>query len=615
MIRGRGEKVKLRPVTGIDPEVPKKRSARPARQLLRVLRPYTRPHRRYAVIIIVCLFAGLPLAWVTPVLIQRVFDVSVPARDYAGIFWAGMTMAAVTYGEAILALIRGACTTLFHSKTLHRLRLELYQGYQALGLHSAQSRETGETMSVLSDDVGNLDGVMADRLGTAVNALVRFLVVGVILVVREWRLAAIATAGAVLLAAVNLVFSGALRRRGREVRDRLQDLTVEQHQALTGHQLVRATANEGFEFRRYATVLADAVRAIARRDFFGLWIGHPSVVLGGLLPGVVLLFGAAFIAEGAITQGDLFAIFIFLGQFFDAAMTLARLNPGFQTSLASLDRIADLIDAAKRDRQPSGRRVLPRIAGDVVYDDVRFGYGTPGDAQEIIHGVSFAAKAGQTVAVVGRSGAGKSTLLSLIPRFFEPWSGTITIDGVRLHDLEVRALRRQTGIVPQDVFLFDRTIRENIAYGSPDPSDRDIEAAADAAHALGFIRDLPDAFDTRIGERGVRLSAGQRQRIAIAREVLRSPRILILDEATSSLDSETEREVQAALARLLEGRTAFVIAHRLATVRDADAILVLEAGRLIATGTHAQLVVSCPAYRELALLQTLAADAPLAGRQ
>jgi ABC-type multidrug transport system fused ATPase/permease subunit len=590
------------------------RRSRPIRELLSVLRPYTRPERRYVVAIALCLFAGLPLAWTTPVLVQRVFDVAVRARDFGAILAYGVLMAAVTWGEAILALVRGICTTRFHTKSLHRLRLDLFRGSQALKLGAAQSRETGALISVLSDDVANLDGVMADRFGAAIAAVVRFVVVGAILVTKEWRLAVIAAAGAIVLAVLNAAYSGPLRRRGRDVREAIQDLNVAQHQSITGHALVRATANETFELRRYGAALAGAVRAIARRDLFGLWTGHPSVVLGGLLPGVVLLFGAAFIAEGAITQGDLFAMFIFLGQFFDAAMTLARLNPGFQTSLASLDRIADLLDSVAVDRQPTGTRVIERIHGDVAFSDVHFGYGPAGSAPEVLHGISFAAKAGQTVAVVGRSGAGKSTLLSLIPRFADPWSGTITIDGVPLSEIDVRRLRRQIGIVPQDVFLFDRSIRENIAYGSEDPSDRDVEDAALAAYALEFIRALPGGFETKIGERGVRLSGGQRQRIAIAREILRAPRILILDEATSSLDSETERDVHRALERLLADRTAFIIAHRLSTVMNADLILFLEGGRLIASGGHADLLRMCPAYRDLALLQSLGAEGAVGAR-
>jgi ATP-binding cassette, subfamily B, bacterial MsbA len=577
--------------------------------LLRVLRPYTRPHRKYAVVIAVCLLAGLPLGWMVPVLVQQVFDVAAPSRDTSAIVRAALVLALLTYLQAVLAFIQGACTSLFHGKALHRLRLDLFRTHQSLKLGFVQGHETGEFMSRLLDDVANLSGLMADRLAAAVNAVVQVVVVGTILVFWEWRLASIAVFGALLAIAVNLPFSKGLRSRSREVQEAVQDLTVDQHQSLTGHQLVRSTATERAEFRRYARTLGGAVRAIIRRDFFGLWSGHPSVVLGGLLFGIVLFVGAAFIADGTMTTGSLFAFFIYLGQFFDAATTLGKMNPGLQSSLASLDRITDLLEAGRTERQPSGRRVLTPIRGDVTYEDVHFGYGTPGDpgAPEVLHGISFHVEAGKTVAIVGRSGAGKSTLLSLIPRFFDPWSGRVLIDGVPVTELEVHELRRQIGIVPQDVFLFDRTVAENVAYGRPDATVAEIEGAAEQAHALSFIQSLPEGFETRIGERGVKLSAGERQRVAIAREILRAPRILILDEATSALDSETENAVRWALANLLKGRTAFIIAHRLSTVRNADAIFVVDAGRLVARGTHSELLRDCDLYRELAMLQILAA--------
>jgi ABC-type multidrug transport system fused ATPase/permease subunit len=590
------------------PDRKNNRRTRGWRELMRRLRPYTRPQRRYAVVIALCLLLGLPLAWLYPILIKKVFDVAVPAHDLSLIIRLGIFLAAVAWLEAILAMVRGFCTTLFQSKVLHRLRLDIFRAYQSVGLGFVRKRETGEMMARLSEDVGNLGGVMADQLVLAVNAVVEVLVVGAILVVLEWRLAAIAAVGGALVILVNLPFSKALRRRSHEVQEKSQDLRVEEHQALTGQDLIRASASEPFELRRYGAALGAAIRANVRRDIFGLWTGHPSVVLRGISSGVVLLAGAALIADGSITQGDLFAIFIFLGQFFSSAATLARMNPAFQASLASLDRITDLLDAEKSERQPTGPRVLEEVRGAVRFCDVRFGYGREGDpgVREVLRGISFFAPAGTRVAVVGRSGAGKTTLLSMIPRFFEPWSGRVEIDGIDLAGIEVRSLRRHVGIVPQDVFLFDRTVAENLAYGSPDATRAQIEEAAAAAAALDFIRALPAGLDTRIGERGVKLSTGQRQRLAIAREILRNPAILILDEATSALDSNTESEVQAAFDRLLAGRTSFTIAHRLSTVRRADVILFLDDGRLAASGTYEELIRDCPAFRELVLLQSVA---------
>ncbi len=583
---------------------------RTARQLLRVLRPFTRPGRRYVAVILVTLLLGLPLAWITPFLIQQVFDRAVPLQDTAELWRLGGKLALITFLGAILALVRGVCTTLFHNKSLHRLRLRLFHVYQSLGMGWVQDRETGELMSRLSDDVGNLGGVMADSFAAAVSALVQAIVVSLILFSREWRLAAFAVAGAVVLIGIHLAFNRPLRARSHLVRERATDLTSGMHQAITGHQLVRAAAAERSEARRFAGLLAGSVRASISRDLFGLYSGHPTVVLGGLLPLAMLLLAGHFMAGGSLTQGGMLAFFILLGQLFDAAGTLGRLNPAFQSSLASLDRIADVLDARTEHRQPTGTFVPDTLRGEVTFESVSFRYRSTSPGELVLKDISFAIPSGTTVALVGRSGAGKSTLLSLIPRFFEPTGGRILIDGRPLADFDVAALRRHIGVVPQDVFLFDRTIGENIAFGRPDASPADIRAAADAACCTEFIAALPAGFDTRTGERGVKLSGGQRQRIAIAREILRDPRIIILDEATSSLDSETERDVQTALRRLLAGRTAFIIAHRLSTVREVDRILVLEDGAIVGSGTHATLIESNEPYRRLALVQNFGAPTP-----
>ncbi len=587
------------------PKAPER--TRSARELLRALRPYTRPQRRYVGLILAILLAGLPLAWATPFLVQRVFDDAVANRDLGELWRLALGLGLLTFAAALLSLARGACTTLFQNKTIHRLRLHLFRVNQSLGLSFTQGRETGETMSRLSDDAANLGGVMADTFASAVTATVQLLVVAAILVVREWRLALAAVAGAAGLLGIQALFVKPLRRRSTDVRERAAELNAGLHQALSGHQLVRATASEGFEAHRFGDLLARSVRTTVGRDFFGLWTGHPTVVLGGLFPLMLLVLAGYLMAKGELTQGQLFAFFILLGQLFDAAATLGRLNPAFQTSLASLDRIVDLLEARKLHRQPTGTHVLTRIDGRVRFESVSFRYRPAPDGELVLRDISLDVAAGTTVALVGRSGAGKTTLLSLIPRFFEPTSGEIFVDDVPLREIEVRSLRARMGLVPQDVFLFDRTIAENIRYGSPAATPADVRAAAEAACCLDFVEALPKGFETRVGERGVTLSGGQRQRLAIAREILRDPRIIILDEATSSLDSQTERAVHTALRRLLEGRTAFLIAHRLSTVRDADLILVIDEGQIVARGTYTELLATSPEFRRLALLQDLSA--------
>ena len=385
------------------------------------------------------------------------------------------------------------------------------------------------------------------------------------------------------------------------------DFDTPVHIADAGVAAVRSSAAEPREARRYAAVLAETWRASLDRDFFGLKSGHPSVLVGGLFPAGVLLLGAYEIIGGRMTAGDLFAAYGLLGQVFTAAHTLVQMNPTLQASLAATERIVAFLDLAAAAPQPTGPYVPLVLMGDVVFEDVTFGYG-PADAPDavaVLKNVSFSARAGTTVALVGRSGAGKSTLVALLSRLHEPWSGRIVLDGVPLDRYDVRELRQRIGSVAQDVFIFNRTARENLAFGRPSATDEEIRTAARAADADEFLSALPQGYDTPLGERGVRLSGGQRQRLAVARELLRDPRIVILDEATAWLDAESEARVQQAVERLLHGRTSFVIAHRLATVRRAHLILVLDQGRIVERGTHDELIALRGLYADLAARQFL----------
>jgi ABC-type multidrug transport system fused ATPase/permease subunit len=311
-------------------------------------------------------------------------------------------------------------------------------------------------------------------------------------------------------------------------------------------------------------------------------------LLSAVATAVVLGYGGLLVFHGQLSPGSLFAFIGLLSNFFDPVQQLSQFYQTMLSAMAALEKIVEVFDTEPAMADAPGARPLPQIAGKVEFADVHFAYSQ--SSAEVLHGVSFSAEPGQTVALVGHTGAGKSTVVKLLARFYDPTAGRVLIDGTDVRDVSAHSLRSQLGIVPQESFLFSGSVRANIAFGRPEASDAEVVAAAEAVGADAFIRALPDGYDTEIQERGARLSIGQRQLVAFARALLADPRILILDEATSSVDIPTEARIEEALETLLHGRTAFVVAHRLSTIRRADVIVVLEHGRVIEAGTHRQLI-------------------------
>ncbi len=389
------------------------------------------------------------------------------------------------------------------------------------------------------------------------------------------------------MAVATAIFRRRSSRAYRRVREHLGSVTATLQEDISGMRVIQAFAREhrsGLRFREVNQRYRDA--------------NHETVVLNGLyFPfvdflssvaiAVVLGFGGYLFFGGSVTIGTLFAFVGYLANFFDPVQVLSQLYNTFLAAVAALDKIIDVLEEEPEIEDAPGARSLPPVDGEVRFDEVRFGYG---DGPEVLHGLDLVVPAGTTVALVGHTGAGKSTIAKLLARFYDPRSGRITIDGHDLREVTQQSLRTQLGIVPQEGFLFAGTIRENIAFARPRATQDEIEAAARAVGADDFVQQLPNGYETQVGERGSRLSLGQRQLVAFARALLADPRILILDEATSSVDIATERRIEGALGRLLAGRTSFVIAHRLSTIRQADLIVVLEDGVVVEQGTHEQLL-------------------------
>jgi ATP-binding cassette subfamily B protein len=451
-------------------------------------------------------------------------------------------------------------------------------------------------ISRLTNDVEALDQLVTDGVTTLVQNTLILVGSAVILFLLDWRLALavlIVMPAMFVATALFRVYSG---RAYRAVRERLGLVTATLAEDIAGIRVVQAFTREPRNEQHFREVNAH-YRQANHLTVITNGVYFPFVdLLSSVATAVVLGYGGYRYFDGSLTIGTLLAFMLYLSNFFDPVQQLSQLYNTFLAAVAALDKIMDVLDEEPEVLDRRGARDLPRIEGHVRFDRVRFGYGS---GPEVLHGIDLDVPAGTTVALVGHTGAGKSTIAKLLARFYDPRDGAITIDGVDLRDVTQESLRRQLGIVPQEGFLFAGTVLENIAFARPGATRADIEDAARTVGAHDFIRELEDGYDTVIGERGARLSLGQRQLVAFARALLADPRILVLDEATSSVDIGTEQKIERALRRLLAGRTAFIIAHRLSTIRDADVIVVLEHGLVQEQGSHAELMARRGLYTAL----------------
>jgi subfamily B ATP-binding cassette protein MsbA len=487
------------------------------------------------------------------------------------------------------------------------LRDEIYRHLQRLPLAYYESRQTGEIMSRATADIEALEFGLALPVTTIASTFVMFAAVAG----RAWLL----NPGLTLLAlvmvpgllALTTWFGHRIRRRFREARDARGELSGMLQDDISGIREVQAFVREEDQFGRYSRqnleVMAKNLAVARLFSFFRPAVGFLTSI--GLA--LVLLYGGLLLSRGKLVAGDLVAFIMYANLLYGPIMQVSMMWDGVQRAVASGERVFEVLDTRPEIQDAPDAAELPRLEGRVEFQDVSFTY--QGEGEGVLHDVSLIAEPGMTIALVGPSGGGKTTVAKLIPRFYDPTEGRVLVDGHDLRTVKLQSLRRQIGVVFQETFLFNGSVKDNIAFGSGAAEEEDVIEAAKLAGAHDFIAAFPQGYDTQVGERGVKLSGGERQRIAIARAILSNPRLLILDEATSSVDTATERAIQQALERLQVGRTSFVIAHRLSTVLRADLILVLEGGRVLERGAHAQLLAQGGVYANLYHLQFQAAAA------
>jgi ATP-binding cassette, subfamily B, bacterial MsbA len=527
------------------------------------------------------------LSLVFPAVIRSVLDSVLEDSNLTLLNQITAGLLLVFFARSITTLLQNYNLNYVGERISMDMRLDLYNHLLKMSLGFYAQRRVGELVSRISSDIT----IMRTALTSNVNTLLQQALIAVgsiiIMVILNLRLTLFILVLTPLMGIMGATFGVWLRRTSTQVQDELAGATVVVDEVLQGVRIVKSFTREPYEERRYSNAIEKtfqaAVRVLRIRSLFGPLIAF--FAFGGL--SMILWFGGREVLAGRLTGGELIAFLIYGLTVAGAFGSLVNLYTQFQEALGATRRVFQILDIEPEILDAQEAKRLPPAAGHIVFDNVSFAYE---DKVDVLQNISLDIAPGEIIALVGPSGAGKSTLFNLIPRFYDPIEGAITVDGHDLRDVSKASLREQIAVVPQETLLFGGTIRENIRYGKLDATDDELIAAAQAANAHGFIIELPHGYDTVVGERGVRLSGGQRQRVAIARAILKDARILLLDEATSSLDSESENEVQEALARLMQGRTTIIIAHRLSTIRVANRIAVLDRGNLVELGTHDELM-------------------------
>mgnify|MGYP000929758943 CR=1 FL=1 len=562
------------------------------KRLLSYMRPYVKKFALAIVCIILASSANLYVPWI----IKDMIDDVLADKNMA-------LLNAICIGIVVIFFLRGIfyfgqsyLVSYIGQKVIIDVREVMFRKFQRMPLAYYDRHQTGEIMSYVTNDVSAIQAALVDNLIDMVTEACVLVGSVFLMFYLDWKLSLLTLVVIPMVGQAMKIFGRKIKQSSRVIQERLAEITALLQESFAATRVVKSFVREDYEIERFVRSNQRNFEAVMKNVQQTSMLTPTVEFLAAIAVTFIVWFGGYEVVNGDITAGAFVAFLTYAVNLANPVKRLSRIYGNLQKAMAAVDRVFGVIDMEETIKDKPDAHVLPPVTGHVRFDHVGFSYkkGRPA-----LHDVTFSACPGQMIAFVGPSGAGKSTIANLIPRFYEIDTGAITVDGHDIRDVTLASLRGQIGLVPQETMLFSTTIRENIRYGRLDATDAEIEAAARAANAHHFIMELENGYDTEIGERGISISGGQRQRIAIARAILKDPRILILDEATSALDTESEKVVQAALDDLMVGRTSFVIAHRLSTVLHADRIYVIDGGHIVEQGTHEELLARGGLYQHL----------------
>ena len=566
------------------------------KRLLQYIRPYLKRLGLAIVCIVVAAACNLYLPWI----IKDMVDKVLADKDMVMLYVICVSIVVVFLIRGIFYYGQSYLVSYIGQKVVIDVREVMFRKFQRMPMAYFDKHQTGETMSYITNDVSAIQSALVDQLIEMVTEGSILIGSIVMMIYLDWKLSLLTLIVIPLVGQAMKIFGRKLKRNGTVIQERAADITSLLQESISSIRVVKSFVREEYEIKRFIDQNILNFQAAMKNVQLTSLLTPTVEFLAAVSVTFIVGFGGYEVVNGQMTAGALVAFLTYAVNLANPVKRLARVYGNLQRAMAAVDRVFAVIDLPEPIRDKEDAKDLPKIEGHVKVDHVTFGYKEGVNALE---DVSLEVKPGQMIAFVGPSGAGKSTIANLIPRFYEINSGAISIDGQDIRDVTVASLREQIGIVPQETMLFSTTVMENIRYGRLDATDEEVIEAAKAANADVFIRELPQGYDTPIGERGLNLSGGQRQRMSIARAILKNPRILILDEATSALDTESEKIVQAALDSLMVGRTSFVIAHRLSTIFNADQIYVIDGGRIKEHGTHEELLAKNGLYSHLYNIQ------------